>query len=171
MRFRLIAWVLLLPVVGGCTNRPAMVGGAYLAADGDLGAGLRVAYERGLSLGAEDIYAPMEFSVAAVLTENGDEWVGWVGASVVWQYLWGHDFGPPRPGHWHVELDLLTGAGMAFFADEDTSAWSLGARLRFTNTDRLCLDVAYRWVPVDIVVSGSEVSDLGGLEISVGREW
>jgi len=161
----------VLFVLTGCSNHPAFLGGAGLPFDGSLTMGMHLAYERGLPLPAEDIHLPMRFSVEVAVPENGGETVTWVGASVVWQYLWDHGFGPARPGQWRVRIDLLTGSGLVLSPDGNTSAWELGARLRFKRTDGVCLDLAHRWVPVKISVAGHDISDLGGLQVSVGREW
>lgn len=163
--------ILILLVIGGCWKTEGVTAGVRLPADGHVGIAATFSYE--VELFPEILFLPTELfcSIGGAQRDGSDETVVCVGATVACRYVWSHGFGPPRPGRWSVRLDFLMGGALVSHAGGNSSAWAVGPRLRFWNTRHFCVDLTYRWIPVDIEVSGDRITDLGGLEISVGKQW
>lgn len=176
-RTELPAWFAVLVAVWGCAHE-ATTGALTVPREGELGVGFMMVVENPFSYrpGPEEPGPWFEIPFGVVPARQSGPVMVWGGFSVVWRHIWHHGYVAASreafmDAHWRVRLDLLTGGGIIFLSDGTELAPSLGARLRFRTGKHDCVDLTYRWIPVEIDVPGGEVTDLGGLGISIGSEW
>jgi hypothetical protein len=168
--------VVLLGATGcwvGWSRGPVAAGGGLLVpADADVEMGWQVELEKTIRL--IEVSSPLRLSGGSSRVRGTDEDLDRVGLSLWFQMReWS---GPAGEATLLYDIVLMAGVGggLVWSQGEEDGAPIVGVRVHFLRLGKCKhwdMVVAYEWMPVDVNVSGRDISDAGGFSAAARFTW